>query len=88
VVLRAIKAQGPVVREALIDGFVGACRAVHTIVPLQAAVIGEEALVAAALLDLWKMGKGPQPGDPGTLWPDPRGELRWFPGTPISLVGV
>lgn len=86
--LSALKRYGSVVPDALIEGFVGVCRAVHTSVQLQVAVIGEEARVAAAVLDLWEMGQGPKHGSAGTLWPEADGELKWFPDAPLSLAGV
>jgi hypothetical protein len=82
--LKALGKYGVVVPDEFIDVLIEACRTVHETVPLAAVVIGEDALVAAALLDLWSAPNGPKRGDPGTLWPDDTGSLTWYPGGSIS----
>src|SRR6266545_3747848 len=86
--LSALKPYGSVVPASLLEILVDACRAVHARTPLLAAVIGEEALFGAAMLDLWELEKRPKRGDPGTLVPDSQGKLIWSPDTPISVVGT
>lgn len=76
--LSALKHYGSVVRDDLIEELVQLGRAVASNVPLRAGVIGEEAIVGAALLDLWQTSRGPVVGDPGTLWPV-GDTLEWFP---------
>jgi hypothetical protein len=86
--LASLRGLAPALPDELVQTFVDACRAVHAKVPLKAAVVGEEVAVGSALLDLWEQGQQPVEGDSGTLWPDDKGGLTWYPGPSVSLIDL
>jgi hypothetical protein len=86
--LRPLKKYGSVLPDEFISLLVDAARSIHQRYPLRVGIIGEEALVAAGLLDLWDSGRRPTEDTPGTLWPTPQGSLSWNPRPPIDLQDV